>query len=355
MSENSMNLLASDIKEICDSLSSSELALLEGRHVLLTGSNGFLGRYFTAVFLLLNRDYLKRPAHVTAVDNFISSQQDGTIPKDPHFRFCQHDASTPYPTALMFPKVDYVVAAAGLASPAYYRKYPLETIDVTTLGLRVALETARTHNARLLYFSSSEIYGDPAADKVPTNEEYRGNVSTLGPRSCYDEAKRIGETLCYTYWHKYQTEATIVRPFNVFGPGLSKEDYRVIPNFGARITAGQPVNIYGSGDQTRTFCYVTDAISGFLKVLLVGLPAEAYNVGNPEPEISMKDLAKAVGTATGKEVLFNVIDYPADYPADEPNRRCPDITKVRTLGYAPRVALQDGLQRFFGWAVTAYR
>jgi len=190
---------------------------------------------------------------------------------------------------------------------------------------------------------------------VPTSESYRGNVASLGPRACYDESKRLGETLCYIYHHTYGVKATMVRPFNVYGPGMQERDYRVLPNFAARIKAGLPLRLYGHGRQTRTFCYVTDAIVGFLSVLVDGLPGEAYNIGNPKPEVSMFELAHWTEKAVGRKIKRQLVEYPESYPADEPNRRCPDISKARLqLGFEPSVGLAEGLTRFFRWTDLHY-
>ena len=146
-----------------------------------------------------------------------------------------------------------------------------------------------------------------------------------------------------------------IGPFNVFGPGMRETDYRVLPNFASRIKAGLPLNVYGSGDQTRTFCYITDAMVGFLLVVLKGVPGEAYNIGNPKPEISMIDLVKEIERVASSKVEYNIVEYPDSYPADEPNRRCPDIRKARLqLDYDPAVELDEGLKRFLDWADAVY-
>lgn len=349
-------LLQSDIEEIVANMSIGSLSEFGGKHILLTGGRGFLGRYFTAVFHHLNLKLLKdNPVRLTVMDNLISAGPEGAqIPTIDHITFLQHDCIKPLPD---IGKVDFILHAAGIASPAHYRKYPLETLEVATTGLKNSLELARQNpGCRIAFFSSSEIYGDPDKLNIPTRESYRGNVACLGPRACYDMSKRLGETLVQIYHQQYGVHGTIIRPFNVYGPGMQKTDYRVLPNFGARLMEGKPLQIYGHGDQTRTFCYVTDAIGGFLRVLMEGVPGEPYNIGNPSPEISMKALAVEVARALGRDkVDFDVVNYPDTYPADEPNRRCPDISKAaQQLGYAPRVALEDGLKRFFDWAQVAF-
>ncbi len=152
-------------------------------------------------------------------------------------------------------------------------------------GTKNMLDLARTNGAKLLFFSWSEIYGDPDSAHVPTPESYRGNVSCLGPRACYDKSKRLGETLCRIYQQRYGVHTNIVRPFNVFGTGMQERDYRVLPNFASQIAGGRPLTVYGTGRQTRTYCYLSDAIVGFTLAMLRGVPGEPYNVGNPKPEL----------------------------------------------------------------------
>jgi UDP-glucuronate decarboxylase len=350
------HLLHEDIIEIVKKLPIGALRQLRGRHLLLTGGRGFLGRYFSEVFHYLNEHHLsEQPLRVTVFDNLISS---GSLGEEqltyPHFQVLQHNAIHTFPD---IDPVDYIFYAAGIASPAHYRKYPLETLEVATVGLKNALELARSNpGCRIAFFSSSEIYGDPDPKHIPTQESYRGNVACLGPRACYDMSKRLGETLIQIYHQQFGVMGTIIRPFNVYGPGMQRTDYRVLPNFAARIADGLPLQIYGRGAQTRTFCYITDAVVGFLRVLLDGVPGEPYNIGNPKPEISMIDLAQMVReTCSDHGIDFEIIDYPDTYPADEPNRRCPDITKaMRQLGYAPTVSLEDGLSRFFSWTRDTY-
>ena len=345
-------LLQSDVTEIAERISGAAQDFA-GKTVLLTGGRGFLGRYFMAIFDELNAKHLDTPVKMVSMDNLITAGKEGAeIPQSEHVTFVNHNVIEPYDWE---GPLDYVIQAAGIASPYYYRAYPLETLQVAITGTRLMLNLADKHDARFSFFSSSEIYGDPDAKHVPTAESYRGNVSCQGPRSCYDESKRVGETLCYIFHTKNGTHTNIIRPFNVFGPGMQETDYRVLPNFANRIKAGLPLNVYGTGDQTRTFCYITDAMVGFLLVILKGVAGEAYNIGNPKPEISMLDLVRNIESVTGKKVACNTVEYPDSYPADEPNRRCPDIRKARLqLKYEPQVDLNDGLNRFMSWADGVY-
>ena len=222
-------------------------------------------------------------------------------------------------------------------------------------GTRHLLDLAVKNNARFIFFSSSEIYGDPDPNHVPIQESYRGNVSSMGPRACYDESKRVGETLCYIYHNTFGVSTNIIRPFNIYGPGMQEKDFRVLPNFASLIKAGQPLHIYGTGKQTRTFSYITDAMVGFLKIVTDGVPGEVYNIGNYKPEISILDLLQKIEKVLNRKVEYHLIEHPDSYPADEPIRRCPDIRKANLqLGFNPIVQLDEGLRRFFSWSDKVY-
>jgi UDP-glucuronate decarboxylase len=342
-----------DINQICDGISDL-LPELSGSRILVAGGQGFLGQYFSEVFAHLNRGLLDQPCEVVILDNLITGRDGAGNPDSGRgIKWLNHNVIEPFESEERF---DFIIHAAGIASPFYYRKFPLETLEVSTTGTKNLLNLARDHGAKIIFFSSSEIYGDPDPKYVPTPESYRGNVSCLGPRACYDESKRLGETLCRIYHEQFGVQSRMVRPFNVYGPGMNKLDYRVLPNFAAHIIDGQAINVYGDGTQTRTYCYITDAMTGFLKVLVNGSPGEPYNIGNPEPEISVLQLVEEIEGALDQKIEKHIIDYPDSYPADEPLRRCPDITKARLqLGYEPRVPLADGLKRFFSWAEDAYR
>ena len=324
-----------------------------GKTILLTGGRGFLGRYFMEVFDKLNQDILEKPAQLIVLDNLITAGEEGAqIPEHDHMEFVQHDVIKPFDYD---GKLDYVIHAAGIASPFYYRAYPMATLEVAITGTRNMLELAEKSDARFSFFSSSEIYGDPDAKHVPMQESYRGNVSCQGPRACYDESKRVGETLCYIFHTQNGTKTNTIRPFNVFGPGMQETDYRVLPNFASRIKSGKPLHVYGDGTQTRTFCYITDALVGFFLVILKGVPGEAYNIGNPKPEVSMIDLAEALKNVSKSEIKYDLIEYPDSYPADEPMRRSPDIRKAHLqLGFEPVVEFEDGLARFLTWSDNVY-
>lgn len=348
-----MFLHESDIKEIVNGIENFT-SEFEGKTLLLTGGSGFLGQYFMATFAHLNKNKLKKPCRVISTDNLITSKLSPDLHalKDNGIEFRKLDVIEP-PT--IDEKIDFIIHGAGIASPYYYRAYPLQTLDVAVTGTRNMLELAKKNHAKILFFSSSEIYGDPDTKHVPTTESYKGNVSCLGPRACYDESKRLGETLCRIYHSQFGVETKMARPFNVFGPGMKENDYRVLPNFASRIIANCPLWVYGEGKQTRTFCYITDAINGFLRVLVKGVPGEPYNIGNPKPEISMLGLAESISKILKCEIKVDLVDYPDSYPADEPQRRCPDISKARIqLEYNPTVDFMDGLKRYLDWTKENY-
>jgi UDP-glucuronate decarboxylase len=345
--------VSSDIDEIVTRMTKS-LEKLCGKKILITGAAGFLGRYFVAVIQRFNSS-TSDPISIIALDNYITSEhvmKNDERRRDPNIEWIYGDASI---AANLPDKFDYVLHAAGIASPEHYRANPLETINVAVNVTRDILEVARKNNSRVLFFSSSEIYGDPFPEFIPTNEDYRGNVSTRGPRACYDESKRMGETLCWVYQTYHQVHVSVARPFNVYGPGMMPKDYRVLPNFAASWVRGEPLKVYGHGNQTRTFCYITDAIVGFLSILIDGVEPNVFNVGNPEPEISISNLAKLVRSILKEEIDIETIQYPSTYPEDEPNRRCPDISRISfSLKYYPQVSLEEGLTRFLKWVKENY-
>lgn len=335
---------------------------LSGRHLLLTGGAGFLGHYLVQAVLHWNRVHAGRPPiRVTVFDNYVRGvpawlrRHEG----DPALTLVRHDVVQPLPPGAG--PFDYLIHAASIASPTYYRQHPIETMDANVNGLRFLLDhsLAQTRAGHpvlgVLFFSSSEIYGDPPSEHIPTPETYRGNVSCTGPRACYDEAKRYGETLCVNFVRQHGLPVKIARPFNNYGPGLKITDRRVIPDFARDLLAGRDITLLSDGSARRTFCYVADAVAGYYQLLVQGRPGEAYNIGVESPEISMAQLAELMARL-GRELFGyagRVICQPSpdpDYLVDNPNRRCPVITKARTeLGYHPQVTLEEGLRRSLLW------
>lgn len=345
-------IVEEDIKTIASGIG-EEASKLSGKTLLITGGAGFLGNYFLSTLNYLNKHVLDKPCKIISIDNFITGIKYN-IEDTQNFKSINHDVTIPLKIE---GDVDYIISAAGIASPRFYRKFKIETIDVGVLGTKNMLELAKEKKAKsMLYFSSSEVYGDPDPRFVPTPETYFGNVSCTGPRANYDESKRLGETLCVNYFETYGIPVKTVRPFNVYGPGMRMDDYRVIPNFTAHVFNGKPIPVYEQGNSTRTFCYVTDALVGFFRILLSDYNGEAFNVGNDQEELSISDLAKVMAEIFDNKVEMANVEGPNDaYAKADPKRRCPDLTKIKTkLGYSAKIDLRTGLKRFVKWAMDEY-
>jgi UDP-glucuronate decarboxylase len=339
-----------------------DLRRMSGKRLLISGGAGFLGYYLVQVPLAWNDAHPgEPPIGVTVLDNYFREAPIWLkeLERRPEVELTVHDVRGPLPDR--FGDFAYIIHAAGIASPTYYRAHPIETMDANISGLRSLLDYARQRlEAGLemegfLFYSSSEIYGDPTPDAIPTQETYRGNVSCTGPRACYDESKRYGETLCVNFARQHGIPVAAARPFNNYGPGMKITDGRVIADFFKNALANRDLVMLSDGSPTRTFCYVSDAITGYYRALLRGRPGEAYNIGVDGPEISMLDLAEMV-TGLANDLLGYQVKVArgqsseTDYLVDNPNRRCPDITKARQeLGYRPRVALEQGLRRTLRW------
>ena len=352
-------IVDADLEFICNDLT-DDFARLQGKHLLITGGAGFLGYYLVQSVLHYNQSL--DPAdrcRVTVYDNFMRGVPTWLTDRESELRLVEHDIIEPPPADLGH--VDFLIHAASIASPMVYREHPILTMDSNVIGLRHLLELSKAQSEAgtpmegFLFYSTSEIYGDPTPDQIPTPETYRGNVSCTGPRACYDESKRYGETLCVNFAKQYGLQVSIARPFNNYGPGLAITDQRVLPDFANDVFHGRDITMLSDGSATRTFCYIADAVCGYFRVLFRGRPGESYNIGNETPEISMAELADRV-VAVGKEqlgydgkVVLGVSDDP-DYLVDNPNRRCPIIAKARDeLGYEPKVDIDDGLRRTMAW------
>jgi UDP-glucuronate decarboxylase len=353
-------VVAEDLHYICARLR-NELTAMSGRRVVLTGGAGFLGYYLIQTLLEWNaRSPPASRIDLTVVDNFMRGLPSwlGRL-RDDSLRVIRHDITEPLPSDLG--SFDYYVHAASIASPTFYRQHPIATMDANVDGLRLLLERARRQQEErngvsgILFFSSSEIYGDPEPAAIPTSEIYPGRVSSTGPRACYDESKRYGETLCVNFARQYGLPITMARPFNNFGPGLKITDRRVIPDLARDLLAGRDLVLHSDGAPTRTFCYVADAVVGYYRILVRGRAGEAYNIGCESPEITMLDLAQRLA-ARGRELFGyagNVVrkaSTDSDYLTDNPQRRCPDISKARRdLDFLPEIAIDEGLRRTLVW------
>ncbi len=295
---------------------------------VVTGSAGFLGSHLT--------DYLLARGHrVIGIDNFVTGSVANFdhLAGNPNFRFVQQDVTE---FIFLHDEVDFVWHFASPASPIDYLELPIQTLKVGSLGTHKALGLAKAKKARFLIASTSEIYGDPL--EHPQTEAYWGNVNTIGPRGCYDEAKRFAEALTMAYHREHGVDTRIVRIFNTYGPRMRMADGRVVPAFVGQALANKPITIFGKGTQTRSFCYCSDLIEGIYRLMMsdTNLPV---NIGNPR-EMTMLQFAEAVIKATGSKsrLVFRPL------PQDDPKQRQPDITRARTLlGWEPKVGLDEGL------------
>jgi len=311
---------------------------IEGTNVLVTGGAGFLGSWICEVLV-------EQGAKVICLDNLASGLKSNIshLTDRNNFKFIQHDITKPI---FFDAPIDIVMHLASRASPFEFEKFPIQILKANTLGIWVALGIAKKHNARFLYTSTSEIYGD--AKEIPTTEEYRGNVNPIGPRSCYDEAKRCGESYVIAYKMQHGLDTRIARIFNTYGPRMRAEGVygRVIPRFIEQALSNNPITIFGDGSQTRSFCYVTDQVEGLLKLAFLDeAKGEVVNIGS-DKEMTILELARLVKeqTKSDSEIVFD------ELPKDDPPRRKPDISKAKEiLGWVPKVSLEEGLRRMIEW------
>lgn len=305
--------------------------------VLVTGGAGFLGSWICDVLV-------KQGSKVICLDNLVSGLKSNIshLLKEPNFKFIQCDITKP----IHFNEnIDIVMHLASRASPFEFTKYPISILKANTLGVWVALGIAKEHKAKFLYTSTSEIYGD--AKEIPTTESYRGNVNPVGVRSCYDEAKRAGESFAMAYMMEENLDVRIARIFNTYGPRMRAEGVygRVIPRFIDQCINNKPITVFGDGSQTRSFCYVTDQVEGLLKLVFMdSIQGEVVNIGS-DKEVTVLEIANLVRVLTNSdsEIVFG------ELPDDDPVRRKPDIGKAKSvLGWRPKVRMEDGLKRMIG-------
>lgn len=300
------------------------------KKVLITGAAGFIGSH------LVDR-FLKEGWYVIGMDNFLTGSEDNIAHNigNPNFKFIHYNVTN---YIYIEESLDLVLHFACPASPVDYLKYPIQTLKVDSIGTMHTLGLAKAKNARYVFASTSEIYGDPEIHPQP--ESYWGNVNSIGPRSVYDEAKRFSESMTITYHRFHDVDARIVRIFNTYGPRMRLDDGRVIPNFSAQAFRGEDITVYGDGSQSRSFCYVSDLVEGIFRVATIeGINGEVFNLGNLY-EYTMLDFAQVIIEKTGTK--SKVVHK--ELPADDPKRRRPDITKAKTiLGWEPVVSLDEGL------------
>jgi len=298
------------------------------RRVLVTGGSGFLGSHLC--------DRLLKDGHeVVCLDNFFTGSRANIehLLDNHRFELVRHDVTEP-----LIMEVDEVFHLACPASPIHYQRNPVRTIRTAVEGTLNMLDLAREVKARILIASTSEVYGDPI--EHPQRESYWGNVNPIGPRACYDEGKRCAEALAVSYARQYGVEVRIARIFNTYGPRMHENDGRVVSNFTVQALRNQPITVYGEGQQTRSFCYASDLIEGFTRLMASAHGADPVNLGNPR-ETTVLQLAEIIRRLAGSTAEI----VRAPLPTDDPTRRKPDIDRAQKLldGWAPRVSLEEGL------------
>ena len=297
--------------------------------VLVTGGAGFIGSH-------LCERLIGEGHEVICLDNFFTGRRENVfhLLDNPRFELLRHDVIEP-----VLLEVDQIYNLACPASPIHYQYNPVKTVKTSVMGTINMLGLAKRVRARILQASTSEIYGDPLVH--PQKEEYWGNVNPIGQRSCYDEGKRIAETLMMDYHRQNRVDTRIARIFNTYGPRMMENDGRVVSNFIVQALRGEPLTLYGAGDQTRSFCYVDDLIEALMRLMAADDLHEPINLGNPV-EFTIKDLAGEVVEICQSNSTFKYMPL----PDDDPKQRQPDITRARTLlGWSPKVQLREGLTR----------
>ena len=298
--------------------------------ILVTGGAGFIGSHLCERLLGAGEE-------VICLDNFFTGSRDkiAHLLDDHRFELIRHDVIEP-----IHLEVDQIYNLACPASPLHYQFNPVRTVEANVLGTLNALRLAQHTGARILQASTSEVYGDPTVH--PQNESYRGNVNQIGPRACYDEGKRVAETLMMDYHRQAGVDIRIARIFNTYGPRMDQADGRVVSNFVIQALQGEPLTLYGTGEQTRSFCYVDDLVEGLIRLMNTDGIHEPINLGNPH-EFAIRELAELVAQLC--ETSSSIRYYPL--PEDDPTQRCPDISRAQLLldGWTPTVELKEGLQR----------
>lgn len=318
------------------------LKKLSGKKILITGGSGFLLSYLVYLLIYFNKKN-KRKINIHVIDK--NTKKFDNFKHDKNLKLIKTDINKKQNFNIQY---DYIIHGASIASPVFYKKKPLETIYSNVNGLLNILENYKFSKKlkSIIFMSSSEIYGDPNIKNIPTKETYNGNVSCIGPRACYDESKRLGETISTIFFNKYRVPIKIIRPFNVYGPGQNLKDKRIFPDLMNNIKMNKDIVLYSDGTPTRSFCYISDQIRGIIEVLFKGKNGEPYNIGNNE-EISIKKLAKLAVKISKKKLNIKMkSNMDKTFNTDSPKRRCPDIKKMYSLNkWRPKINLDTGLLR----------
>lgn len=354
-------IIEEDLIHTYQGLTNKEKEKLKNSKVLLIGAGGFLGQYYLRFFNYYFKELSLRK--IVALDNFILGESplikqnrnnENVVIKT--FDIAKDDLSL---IDDLVKDVDYVFHLASIASPIIYRKNPIETFDSNVSGLRNVLEYYKNKSVKgILYYSSSEAYGNPDVEHIPTKEDYHGYVNTIGPRSCYDESKRASETLAYLFNQQYRLPVRIVRLFNIYGPGLKLNDYRVISDFARNIKKKEDIEILSNGLPTRSFCYISDSAIGEIKSLLYD-KFDVFNIGIDEKEVSINDLADTMLFIAKRDfgyegkIVYGV-SKDANYLKDNPDRRFPNLDKTKkVLNYCPTIMLEDGIKRYLTYVLES--
>ena len=340
-------IVEKDLEEIFKSHKNKKY--LKKKNIIITGASGFIGFYLSKYFIKYFNELKLSKLYITCINSdklnktFKNNQKKKIFIK-------KFDVNSGNIKAFKS-KFDIIIHAASIASPTFYRKFPIETMQANVNGLWNLLEQIKNKKTKILFFSSSEIYGNPDLKNIPTKETYYGNVNSAGPRSCYDESKRFCETICYVYSKKYKKiTPIIIRPFNNFGPGLSTSDKRLPADLANQVLNRKNITLFSSGKPKRSFCYISDAVTGYINAISYN-KFEIFNIGN-DKEISVKKFAEYFRDGS-KKILNHLpkikfkLSKDKNYLTDNPDRRCPDLSKSKKLlGYSCKVNTKQGIENY---------
>ena len=345
-SSESNQIIRKDLEHI--SYANLPWEILRNKIILITGGSGFLASYLVKSLLTVGRLYqlnlkvICLARSLRSVESRLSSYLE-----DPDLSIVLHDISQPLPNN--FPRADYIIHSASQASPKYYGIDPVGTLLANSVGTMYLLNHAvKSHTEKFLFFSSGEVYGVPLNPNRLIGEQDYGYLDPINVRSCYAESKRVGETMCAAWGQQHGLHTSVVRPFHTYGPGMALDDGRVFADFVADVVAKRNIVLKSDGLAQRPFCYIADATIGFLTVLLSGSKAEAYNVANPDAEISIRDLAVLVANLFPERDIGVNFEVPVSnnaYLKSPISRSCPSIEKIKALEWKPTVSLHDGFRR----------
>ena len=313
--------------------------LPKNKKILITGSSGFIGKYL--IYVLTNV-FKEKNYKVDAIDYKKIDYSSK------NYRFTKKNLYNVNKFFFKKKKYDYIIHLAGIPSPTFYKKYPLKTIYLNSTLTHLILDSI-DKNTKFIFFSSSEIYGNPEKKYIPTPESYVGRVSSIGVRSCYDESKRLGETYCYTYNKLKKIDCKIIRPFNIYGYGMKDNDKRIFPQYFRDMFDNKSLKVFSNGKQTRSYCHIFDAIVMILYIIFKGKEF-VYNIGNPNEELQANQIAQIFkkNFSNKFDIKIKNVNYPKSYPSDEPLRRRPDISKIiKEFKYFPKINTQEGLRKTF--------